>query len=99
MTIHDAFTRRLAPNRRRTRTEATLEVDGREIPVEIVNISLTGMKLALATPLEQGTAVTISVLGAEIPAIVHWSDAAFAGLNLLTRLDGQTLKALEAGPA
>ena len=60
-----------------------------------IQVSYVGMKLAVADDLETGTAVTVQVLGEDIPAIVHWCKDARVGLHLLGRLERDTLVAIE----
>ena len=93
--IHQKFNRRHSPNRRKTRVEAKLDLEGQFHRVFVLDVSYQGMKLSVPEDIEPGTAVTVHVLGESIPAIVHWSKARFAGLNLLVRLESDTLLALE----
>ena len=93
--MHQHFNRPHSPNRRKTRVEAVLDVEGTEVRVIIVDVSYAGMKLSVPEDIEPGTAVTVHVLGDKIPAIVHWSKSRFAGLHLLVRLESETLVALE----
>ncbi|MCV6594142.1 MAG: PilZ domain-containing protein [Silicimonas sp.] len=95
MTIQNRFNRRHSPNRRKTEVAARLHLDDRVEDIVIVDVSYSGMKIALPEPVETGTAVTLDLSGERIPAIVHWSREGFCGLHLLTRLEGKTLKALE----
>ncbi len=95
MILNDRFNRRHSPNRRHTRVEALLHVEGRVERAVILDVSFEGMKLSLPETLEVGTAVTVEVMGEQIPAIVHWSKSRFAGLHMLTRLERETLIALE----
>lgn len=95
MMMHDTFNRRFSPNRRRTRVEALLHVEGQVVPVMILDVSYDGMKLSVPENLIKGTAVSVDVLYDTIPAIVHWSKTRFAGLHLLRRLNRDTLIALE----
>ena len=93
--IHQEFNRRHSPNRRKTRVEAQLDLEGQLHRVILLDVSYEGMKLSVPEDIEPGTAVTIHVLGESIPAIVHWSKSRFAGLHLLLRLESDTLVALE----
>lgn len=95
MMMTQNFNRRHSPNRRKTRVEADMEVDGDTVPVTIRDISFHGMKLAVPLSIEPGTPVALHVLSHRIPAIVHWSRGGHAGIHLLQRLEGQTLIALE----
>lgn len=96
MHLNDSFNRRHSPNRRQTRVEALLHVEGCVERVVILDVSFEGMKMSLPETLEPGTAVTVEVMGEHIPAIVHWSRSRFAGLHILRRLKGETLLALES---
>lgn len=96
MILNDRFNRRHSPNRRSTRVEALLHVEGTVERVMIVDVSFEGMKLSVPENLPVGTAVTVEVMGERIPAIVHWSKARFVGLHMLTRLERETLLALES---
>ncbi|NNE88098.1 MAG: PilZ domain-containing protein [Silicimonas sp.] len=89
------FNRRHSPNRRETRVEAMMDIDGDLVPVIIVDISYTGMKISVPEDIAVGTPVSISVLDVTIPAIVHWSRLRFAGVHLLQRMDSNTLRTLE----
>ena len=60
-----------------------------------MDVSYQGMKLSVAENVLPGTPVMVMVLGEDIPAIVHWSKSRFVGLNLLRRLERDTLVALE----
>ncbi len=95
MTMPGTFNRRHSPNRRKTNVDATLSVDGREVPVVIRDISYEGMRVEVGGAYDIGTPATIMVLDHQIPAIIHWYDGGFAGLHLLARLDSQLLIALE----
>lgn len=95
MMMNQTFNRRFSPNRRKTRVKARLDVEGRALKALILDVSFEGMKIAVRRPLPPGTAVTVGVLGARIPAIVHWYRGGHCGLHLLDRLDGATLRALE----
>ena len=95
MMMHQCFNRRYSPNRRRTRVEARINVDGMVRRAVILDVSYEGMKLSVPEDLEPGTAITIEVLGEAIPAIVHWSRMRCAGVHLLRRLERDTLVALE----
>ena len=93
--IHQNFNRRHSPNRRKTRVAAVIELDDMIHPATIRDISFHGMKLSVPIAIEPGSPLTIEVLGRRIPAIVHWSRGGHIGVNLLQRLEGQTLIALE----
>lgn len=93
--MHQTFNRRHSPNRRRTRVNALMYLDNFPVNVVIRDVSYEGMKLSVPHDIEIGTAVTIQVAGEDIPAIVHWSKAGFAGLHLLRRLERNTLVTLE----
>ena len=95
MQMEQNFNRRHSPNRRETRFHAMLQIDNDQVPVVIVDISFTGMKLSVPEDIAVGTPVAISLLDVTIPAIVHWSRLGFAGVHLLQRLDSKTLRALE----
>lgn len=96
MKISQNFNRRHSPNRRKTRVEAAVEVDGIRLVGFVVNVSFDGMQLALPHNLQPGSPITIEFLNHRIPAIVHWSKARHAGVHLLERLEGQTLIELES---
>ena len=87
--------RRFSPNRRKTRVEATIDMDGARVPAFIRDVSFEGMKLDVPIQIEKGTPVTIEVFDQSIPAIVHWCGDGQMGVHLLQRLEGQTLLALE----
>ena len=93
--MHQQFNRRHSPNRRKTRVEALLDVEGAQVRAIILDVSYAGMKLSVPNNLEPGTAVTVQVLGESIPAIVHWCKSRFVGLHLLIRLESDTLVSLE----
>jgi len=95
MMMNQSFNRRFSPNRRKTKVAARLLLDGIEVEALVVDVSYDGMKVATGRDIEPGSAVTVAVLGARIPAIVHWSRDGFSGLHLIDRLDGATLRALE----
>lgn len=61
----------------------------------IVDVSYKGMKLSVPENIPVGTPITIEVMDVTVPAIVHWSQTRFAGVHLLERLRGDTLRALE----
>ena len=94
MTRH-IVNRRHSPNRRKTKVNAVVDVDGKPLRAVIRNVSFKGMNLSLPHNLAPGTAITIEVLNQRIRAIVHWCRSCSAGVHLLERLDGQTLIALE----
>ncbi len=96
MDVTHSFNRRHSPNRRQTRVEALLHVDTAVERVVIVDVSYEGLRLSVPHNIPPGTAVTIEVMGERIPAIVHWSKSRFAGLHLLSRLEAETLLALES---
>ena len=96
MMMNESFNRRFSPNRRQTRVAALLHVDDTVEQVVIVDVSYAGMKLSVPEDMAPGTAVTVEVMGERIPAIVHWSKSRFAGLHLLSRLEAETLLALES---
>ena len=93
--MHQEFNRRYSPNRRKTRVEAEIDVDGERLRAIILDVSFNGMKLSVPENFAPGTALTVHVLDEAIPAIVHWSKSRFAGLYLLRRLERDTLVALE----
>lgn len=92
----DEAERRHGPNRRRTRVDALADVEGFLIPVTILDISLTGMKLSIPVLLQPGTPIAIQVMEHRLRAIVHWYRLGHVGLHLLDRLDSKTLLAIEA---
>ncbi len=93
--LTNQFNRRHSPNRRHTRVEALLHVEGCVERAVILDVSFEGMKISVPETLAPGTAVTVEVMGEKIPAIVHWSRTRFAGLHMLQRLERETLLALE----
>lgn len=95
MMMSQNFNRRHSPNRRKTRVEAEMDLDGVIHPIVIRDVSFEGLKLAAAVSIVPGSPVTIILPDHEIPAIVHWCRAGFLGVHLLQRLEGQTLIALE----
>ncbi len=95
MMMSQSFNRRHSPNRRKTRVEAMMDLDGEMYPVVIRDVSFEGFKLAVPVSIAPGSPVTIHVLDRRIPAIVHWCRRGYAGIHLLERLEGQTLIALE----
>ncbi|MEM7718817.1 MAG: PilZ domain-containing protein [Pseudomonadota bacterium] len=95
MMMSGNFSRRHSPNRRKTRVDAVMALDGVHYPVTILDISFHGMKIAAPCPAEPGSPVMLFVLSHQIPAIVHWHKDGKVGVHLLERLDGQTLLALE----
>lgn len=95
MKMDQHFNRRHSPNRRKTRVEALLHIDGHAMRVVILDVSYDGMKLSVPENIEPGTAATVEVHDSRIPAIIHWSRTRFAGLHLLQRFDGATLTKLE----
>ena len=95
MMMHQTFNRRHSPNRRKTRVEAVLHIDGQSLRVVILDVSFDGMKLSVPENIAPGTAATVEVHDARIPAIIHWSRTRFAGLHLLKRFDSATLTKLE----
>ena len=54
------------------------------------------MKLSVPLAIPSGTPISIQTLRQDIPAIVHWYDKGYIGVNLLDRLDSPTLIALES---
>ncbi len=95
MMLSQNFNRRHSPNRRKTRVEAVMDLDGELHPVTIRDVSFEGFKIAVPVPISPGSPLTIHVLGRQIPAIAHWCRRGHAGIHLLERLEGQTLIALE----
>lgn len=95
MMIRQDFNRRHSPNRRKTNVPAIVRADGERMHAVILDISYEGIKLSVPLPLQPGTPVTIEALGAEIPAIIHWHRAGFAGARMLDRLESRVLIALE----
>ena len=95
MMMSQNLNRRHSPNRRKTRVEALIELDGRFHRVTIRDVSYEGMKLRVPLAIEPGTPITVHVLDHKIPAIVHWNKGTYAGIHLLDRMDAQTLLALE----
>jgi hypothetical protein len=95
MMVPQNFNRRHSPNRRKTRVDATILLDGRYHAVTIRDVSFEGMKLQVPCPISPGSPITVHVLDQQIPAIVHWNKPPYAGIHMLERLDGQTLIALE----
>ena len=96
MMMSQSFNRRHSPNRRKTDVDAIAEVDGEHLRVTILDVNYQGMKVAVPKPLKDGTAVRLFILSHKVPAIVHWYKDGKVGLNLLERLDSQTLRALES---
>ena len=96
MMMNGRFNRRHSPNRRNTRVEALCHIEGTVERIIIVDVSYQGMKISVPENIPPGTAVTIEVMGERIPAIVHWSKSGFAGLHMLTRMERETLLALES---
>lgn len=95
MMMRQNFNRRHSPNRRKTHVDAFMELDGATYPVTIRDISFQGMKISVPIVIEPGSPLMLSVLGHDIPAIVHWFRGGYVGVHLLERLDGQTLIAVE----
>lgn len=95
MMISRNFNRRHSPNRRKTRVDASMELDGVRHPITIRDVSFEGFKIAVPVSIARGSPIEISVLDRRIPAIVHWCRGGYAGVHLLQRLEGQTLIALE----
>jgi len=95
MMMSQNFNRRYSPNRRKTRVQATIEMDGARIPGVIRDVSYEGMKLELPVQIEPGTAITLRFLNQSVFAIVHWSRRNHAGVHLMQRLESKTLIALE----
>ena len=95
MMMKQSFNRRHSPNRRETQVKAVIHVDGAALNGYIVDVSYTGLRLSLPQDIAVGTPVTIEMMDVKVPAIVHWSQTRFAGVHLLERLEGETLRALE----
>lgn len=95
MMMSQNFNRRHSPNRRKTRVDAVMTLDGKHYPVTIRDVSFQGMKLSVPLEIATGSPLTLHVMGHSIPAIAHWSRNGFIGIHLLQRLEGQTLIALE----
>ena len=95
MMMSQSFNRRHSPNRRKTQVKAVVHVDGVQMNACIVDVSYTGMRLSVPENIPVGTPVTVEMLDVKVPAIVHWSQTRFAGVHLLQRLEGETLRALE----
>ncbi|MEM9262969.1 MAG: PilZ domain-containing protein [Pseudomonadota bacterium] len=93
--MSENFNRRHSPNRRKTRVDAVMALDGIHYPSTILEISFQGMKIAAPVSAEPGSPITVFVLSHQIPAIIHWCKDGKVGVHLLERLDGQTLIALE----
>jgi hypothetical protein len=78
------------------RVHAKLRFEGKEILVEVMDVSREGMKLgAPDAEIAVGTGVVVSLLGADITAVVLWVDAGEIGLQLLEELDRNTRIALD----
>ncbi|MBT8418103.1 MAG: PilZ domain-containing protein [Silicimonas sp.] len=95
MMMNRTFNRRHSPNRRKTRLQAVVAADGATLEATILNVSYRGMRLELLVSLAPGTPVSISVLGHDIRAIVHWSKGGHTGVHLLDALDRDLLVAVE----
>ena len=75
--------------------KAQVESAGARVPAVIENVCVDGMNLSLPHNFAHGTPVTICFSGERIRAVVQWSRSREAGVQLLERLPGQTLIALE----
>ena len=95
MMMKQSFNRRHSPNRRKTQVKAILHLDDQKMHGCIVDVSYTGMRISVPENIPIGTPVMIEMLDVKVPAIVHWSKTRFAGVHLLERLEGETLRALE----
>lgn len=89
------FNRRHSPNRRKTRVEATMILEGARYPVTIRDVSYRGMLLAVPMPVAPGNAITLCLPDQKIPAIVRRADGLYIGVHLLERLEASTLLSLE----
>lgn len=95
MMMNQSFNRRHSPNRRKTQVKAVIHVENTRLNGFIVDVSYTGMRLSLPENIPVGTPITVEMMDVKVPAIVHWSQTRFAGVHLLERLEGDTLRALE----
>ena len=84
------------PNRTKTDVIAILSAEGERTPTRVLDISRDGARIDVPHAFVRGTAVTLSVDGARMPALVAWSANDQAGLRFLDRLDRDTLVQLES---
>ena len=83
------------PSRRETRIRARMAVDDIILEATLLDISRDGARIEAPEHLLPGTAVSLTIEGADVPALVHWSRKGQAGLRFLDRLDVATLREVE----
>lgn len=91
--------RRKSPRRKLRHLQGKLHHAGTTTRVTVLDVSREGMQISVPAPLSNGEGVTFSMLGVDIPAIVHWSHDDKAGLRLIQELDRNTLIALDSAQA
>ena len=83
------------PSRRSSCVSARLLVDGEDLGVLLLDISRDGAKVSVPFAVLPGTAVSLALKDAVVPALVQWSKDRVAGLRFLDRLGRKTLVDLE----
>ena len=83
------------PTRRKNCVTVRLSVDGEDVAATLLDISRDGAKLNVPYAVLPGSAVTLHLGGADVPALVQWSRDQKVGLRFLDRLERDVLVALE----
>lgn len=74
------------PRRRPSTMKASLRTGGRDVTVELIDVSEAGLRIGVRCDVAPGESVTIATPRMQLPATVMWARKGEVGLRLDTKL-------------